>query len=356
MDRRHLLGLAAGAGAGALLITGPTSSASQSTPAAELPDISGQEVVVVGYGGQSLEVQQAEIYPIFEEETGATVIGTGGMDPRKMEQMVLQNTVEWDVVLLGPEESPLTSEWLEPLDYSIIQPIGIPEEGIHEYGIASDFYSVVLVWDTETYGDNPPQSWADFWNPDAFPGRRTLPRRSYDIVELALMGDGVDPANMYPVDLERALAAIERIEPHVAKFWTGGNEPVELLLSGEVDMAAVWVTRIIEPIESGAPLDFTWNQHLLAQDIVAIPKGAPNKDAAMQFINFRIRPDIQAAIANLLPIGPSTTEADELIDPDRQRFLPTSEENLPLGHFRDPAYWIQHHAEIDAEIRNLLGA
>ena len=323
MDRRSLLGLATGASASALLIPASVARAAQdATPAAELPDISGQEVVVVGYGGTSLEVQQAEIYPIFEEETGAKVIGTGGMDPKKMEQMVLQNAVEWDVVLLGPEESPLTGEWLEPLDYGIIQPIGIPEDAIHEYGIASDFYSVVLVWNTETYSDNPPQSWADFWNPAEFPGRRTLPRRSYDIVELALMGDGVAPANMYPIDVERALAAIEQIEPDVAKFWTGGNEPVELLLSGEVDMAAVWVTRIIEPIENGEPLDFTWNQHLLAQDIVAIPKGAPHIDAAMQFINFRIRPDIQAEIANLLPIGPSTTAAEELINPDRRRFLP----------------------------------
>lgn len=321
-----------------------------------LPSIRGQEIVVVNYGGKSLEVMQSDIFPKFQAETGAKVIGTGGMDPAKMEAMVKQNAVEWDVVLLGPEESPLTAEWLEKLDYSIIRPKGIPREGIHAYGIASDFYSVVLVWRTEAFKGRPqPKSWADFWDVQRFPGRRTLPRRTYDLVELALMGDGVDPKQMYPIDVPRAVRAIARIEPHVAKFWTGGNQPLELLLSGEVDLAAVWVTRVQDPIDKGAPINFTWNQHLLAQDIVAIPRGSKHVQAAMRFIDFRIRPDIQAALTNLVPIGPSSRDAEALVHPDRRRFMPTSRENLTLGHFRNPEYWIKNLQTIDARVRPLLG-
>jgi putative spermidine/putrescine transport system substrate-binding protein len=321
-----------------------------------LPSIRGQEIVVVTYGGKSLEVMQADMFPKFEAETGAKVIGSGGMDPAKMEAMVKQNAVEWDVVLLGPEESPLTAQWLEKLDYSVIRPKGIPREGIHPYGIASDFYSVVMVWRTEAFkGRETPKSWADFWNVQRFPGRRTLPRRTYDIVELALMGDGVDPKQMYPIDVPRAVRAIARIEPNVAKFWTGGNQPLELLLSGEVDLAAVWVTRVQDPIDKGAPISFTWNQHLLAQDIVAIPKGSKHVQAAMRFIDFRIRPDVQAALTNQVPIGPSSRDAEALVRPDRRRFMPTSRENLPLGHFRNPEYWIQHLQDIDARVRPLLG-
>jgi putative spermidine/putrescine transport system substrate-binding protein len=130
---------------------------------------------------------------------------------------------------------------------------------------------------------------------------------------------------------------------------------VELLLSGEVDMAAVWVTRIQDPIDKGAPIAFTWNQHLLAQDIVAVPKGSKHVEAAMRFIDFRIRPDIQAALSNLVPIGPSSRDAEPLIQPGRRRFMPTSRENLPLGHFRDPQYWIQNLQAIDDKVRPLLG-
>jgi hypothetical protein len=35
--------------------------------------------------------------------------------------------------------------------------------------------------------------------------------------------------------------------------------------------------------------------------------------------------------------------------------MPTSRENLPLGHFRNPEYWIQHLQAIDALVRPLLG-
>src|SRR5205823_7324594 len=106
-------------------------------------------------------------------------------DPAKMQEMVRQNAVEWDVVLLGPEETPLTGELLEKLDYTVITPQGIPADGIHDYGIASDFYSVVMVWRKDRFsGDNAPRSWVDFWDVQRFPGPRTLPRRSYDIVEL----------------------------------------------------------------------------------------------------------------------------------------------------------------------------
>jgi putative spermidine/putrescine transport system substrate-binding protein len=354
--RRFLQTTVGGAGAVVAGVLRPRPAAGQAG-CPSLPSIRGQEIVVVNYGGKSLEVMQAEVFPKFEAETGAKVVGTGGMSAAKMEQMVKQNAVEWDVVLLGPEESPLTAEWLEKLDYCVIKPQGIPQEGIHEYGVASDFYSVVLVWRTDKFkGDTHPKSWADFWDAQRFPGRRTLPRRSYDIVELALMGDGVDPKKVYPIDLDRAIRAIQRIEPHVAKFWTGGNQPVEMLLSGEVDMAAVWVTRVQDPIEKGAPIGFTWNEHLMAQDIVAIPKGSKRVAGAMQFINFRIRPDIQAQLSNLVPIGPSSKDAEPLVRPEKRRFMPTSRENLPIGHFRDPKYWIANHKAIDARIRRLLGA
>ena len=314
------------------------------------------EIIVAGYGG-SLKALQSVVHPMFEAETGLKAVAVTGMNPAKMRQMVEQNAVDWDVVLLGPEQTAITGEYLEKIDYSVVKPAGIPEEGIYEHGVASDLYSVVLVWRKDVYGDNPPRSWKDFWDVEKFPGRRTLPRRTIDIVELALMGDGVEPAAMYPIDVDRAINSIERIEPHVAKFWKGGNEPIQLLLSGEVDMAAVWVTRVVRQLEEDAeaPLDFTWNQHLMAQDVLAIPKGSKRVAAAQRYINFRLRPDVQGIMLNLAPIGPSSSLAQKYVEKGRERFNPTSEVNLPLGHFRDPAYWLENLKKIDARVSEVLG-
>ncbi len=315
-----------------------------------------EEIVVAGYGG-SLKALQSVIHPMFEAETGLKAVAVTGMNPAKMRQMVDQNAVEWDIVLLGPEQTPITGEYLEKIDFNVVKPVGIPEEGIYDHGVASDLYSVVLVWRKDVYKDNPPQNWGDFWDPEKFPGRRTLPRRTIDIVELALMGDGVDPASMYPIDVDRAIGAIKRIEPHIAKFWKGGNEPIQLLLSGEVDMAAVWVTRVVRQLEEDAeaPLDFTWNQHLMAQDVLAIPKGSKHVVAAQRYINFRLRSDVQGIMLNLAPIGPANSRAQKYVKKGRERFNPTSEVNLPLGHFRDPSYWLENLKKIDAKVSEILG-
>jgi putative spermidine/putrescine transport system substrate-binding protein len=280
----------------------------------------------------------------------------GDMDLSKLYQMIENNAVEWDAVLLAPEETPITSEFLEPLDYRVINPVGIPKEGILDYGIASDYYSVVLVWRTDKYKQaTAPKSWKDFWDVDAFPGRRTLPRRTIDIVELALMGDSVDPASMYPLDIDRAEASIKRIQPNIAKFWSGGNEPIELLLTGEVDLAAVWATRVVAPVTQGAPIDFTWNQHLMSGDILGIPKGSKHVDAAMQWIDFRIKPEQQGALANLVPTAPSSPDAYQFVDKAQLRFLPTAPGNIELGHLRDPKAWNPDFEAIDKRIRQVIG-
>src|SRR5205823_14508975 len=111
MSRRRFLGCTSASVAAVLVVEGaggigqgadaPVVAASGSSNSGSR---AAEEIVVVNYGGKSLDVMNATIFPQFEAETGTHVIGTGGMDPAKMQEMVRQNAVEWDVVLLGPEE------------------------------------------------------------------------------------------------------------------------------------------------------------------------------------------------------------------------------------------------------------
>jgi len=58
-----------------------------------------------------------------------------------------------------------------------------------------DLLSTVIAWNTDKYGQNGPQSWADFWDTKKFPGTRSLSRGASETFEVALMADGVDPPN-----------------------------------------------------------------------------------------------------------------------------------------------------------------
>ena len=60
--------------------------------------------------------------------------------------------------------------------------------------MGGDVFSTVLAWNTKTYGDKGPQSWADFWDVKKFPGKRSYRKGVAGALEPALMADGV-PAN-----------------------------------------------------------------------------------------------------------------------------------------------------------------
>ena len=55
----------------------------------------------------------------------------------------------------------------------------------------------LLAYDGDKITDGPPQSWADFWDTEKFPGKRGLRRGPKYTLEFALMADGVPPAEVY---------------------------------------------------------------------------------------------------------------------------------------------------------------
>ena len=62
-----------------------------------------------------------------------------------------------------------------------------------------------------------PLSWADFWNVKDFPGKRALPDYASYALPLALLADGVKPENLYPLDVDRAFASLQKIKGSIAE-------------------------------------------------------------------------------------------------------------------------------------------
>ena len=130
------------------------------------------------------------------------------------------------------------------------------------------------------------KTWADFWNVEKFPGRRSLRKNPIDSLEQALMADGVSIDQLYPLDVDRAFKSLDKIKQHVDVWWTGGAQSTQLLQSGEVDLISGWNARLQSAIDGGAPATIVWDQGLYSIEGWAIPKGCPRADAAKQFIKF----------------------------------------------------------------------
>lgn len=327
-----------------------------------LPDISGQQIVWPGYGGPYDEAIRNTVDPLFLQETGCKVEIVPGPDAAKLVEMVNNNAVEWDLFPTGPEFPPSIFEdpnpIFEPIDYSIVHADPIPKDLQFKYMITTDGYSLGIVYRTDKFPNGGPQSWADVWDTEKFPGPRALPRRTADIIEIATMADGVaaDDPNFYSIDVDRAIASIERIQPDVVKFWTGGEEPMQLLLSGEVDIAGVWLSRVFGPISEGAPIGMTWNENIFRIAGFSPVKGSQNLDCVMQYLDFRTRPEIQALISNVAAIAYTNPDTAQYITPDRVSQLPSSPENIELQHLSDGQFWFENESQINDRLTDLLGA
>jgi putative spermidine/putrescine transport system substrate-binding protein len=202
-----------------------------------------------------------------------------------------------------------------------------------------DVFATTMAYRTDKYGDKGPQSWADFWDAKKFPGRRALYKSPNGPMEIALMADGVEPAKLYPLDVDRALKSLDKIRSHVSVWWSSGAQSTQLLQSGEVDMLMIWNARAQAAIDAGTPAKIVWNQGLFSSDGWSIPLGSPRAELAKKFVRFCIAPERQAVFTQGLTYGPTNLKAYDHIDPKRAALLPTYPPNLKLMRASDDEWW-----------------
>lgn len=327
----------------------------------DLPSIKGQEIVYPGWGGPFDDVVQERVNTLFEEKTGCKAKFVPGPDTAKLEEMIRNNAVEWDLWTAGPDFPPTIfvnpNPTFESIDYSIVKAGAIPAGQQFERMVTTDGYSLGLVYRTDKFAGSPPQSWADVWDVKRFPGPRSLPRRAADLLDIATMASGrsVDDAAFYPVDIDAALAKIKQIQPNVTKFWSGGDEPMQLLLNGEVDIAAVWLSRVFTPISEGAPIGFTWNQGIYRLGGYCIVKGGKHVNACQQYLSWRCKPEVQALISNKVSVGYSNPATSQHIDKDRVAKIPTSPDNIKVQLQSNSQFWLDNEPKAEAALASALG-
>lgn len=282
------------------------------------------------YGKANIE---AYVKP-FEAETGIKVTPiTDWTTLAQIELMQRTNTVSLDVGLLDQGTALLAGSkgYLEEIDYSIYKKEelnGIVDYGKQPFGVAAVMYSFNMVYNTEKFpaGKPRPTSWAEFWDVSKFPGVRTLVSGQgggQGPWEEALLADGVAPDALYPLDLDRVFASLDKIKPHIRKWWNTGSEIQQMMRDKTVDIAQSYDGRAIQLIDEGAPIEINRNQAKLTWDYWIIPKGSPNAKNAQRFIEFATHADRQAAFAQLFPIGPTNRNAFKLMPETAARKLAT---------------------------------
>jgi len=191
-----------------------------------------------------------------------------------------------------------------------------------------------------------PNSWADVWDVKKFPGRRALRNHPIATLEAALMADGVAPDKLYPLDVDRAFAKLDKIKKHISAWWTGGAQTTQMLQSGEVDMVPTWNGRAQTIIDAGGPVAIEWNQGLYSIEGWAIPKGNPKAALGKKFIQFCANAERQAVYTKTLAYGPTNPNAYKFITAERAKYLPTAPDLVKKMALANEEWWAKHKDKV----------
>lgn len=301
-----------------------------------------------GWGG-ALQDAERKAYLEPAAKTLGITIKEDNMDGlAAVRAQVMSGKPKWDIVELGSTECAQAQQegLVEALDYSVIDAKDVDQSVVASHWIASHAYATVLAWAEDT-GTPVAKSWQQFFDPEV-KGARAMYRQPWLTMEAALLGDGVAPKDLYPLDVERAIKVLDRIKPQVSNWWSAGADSAQLLRSREVDFLAIWNGRVNEVKASGDTVDYTFDGALLSHDCLVVPKGAANKELAMKVIAEIMKPESQAMLATFIPYSPVNAKAYELpiISEELAARLPTSPQNIDKVVTVSPEWWVANQEAV----------
>ncbi len=362
------------------------------------------DLTVVSWGGAYTKSQVEAYHKPWMEMTGKTIISVdydGSAAPIKAQ--VEAGNVTWDLVDIELSDAVrLCDEGLiEPLDHSMLPPAtslgaktsiamrlasldvagmspedaltalkdisamagDIPatadfiEGALNECSVASIVWAHVYAYDTTVFPKGPTSA-ADFFDLEKFPGKRGMRKIPKANLEFALMADGVPAAEVYDVlDTEegvaRAFAKIESIKDSIVWWETGAQAP-QLLADGEVVMTTAYNGRIFNAqVAEGKPMQIVWDGQILDFDLWIIPKGAPNKENALEFIKFSTDTQRLADQAKWIAYGPARLSSAPMVGlyqdgvTEMAPHMPTNPVNMGNAIVSGYEYWADNTDELN---------
>ncbi len=327
--RRVFLG-AASAVAGSTLL--PPIVRAQSAP-----------LVVTCWGGAYEKGIREVFADPFTKATGIQVQLVNNADLTKMKVQVDSKNVQWDVFdSIGPQITAGAKQGLwEDIDRNIVDTSDLVSPGGRNY-VGTYLYGGGIAFDPKRVPEGKrPQNFKDLWDAQKFPGRRGLRNRIPETIEMALVADGVAPDKLYPLDIERGFRAMNRIKASVKKWIETTPETVTLLTSNEIDFSFTYLSRVIPAQKAGSSIDISRQQMINSLEYLAVPKYTRNREAAMRYVAFCLRPDRQAAFGNALYFAPNSKKAQPMVQAEARQYMPDAVN--PNNVIVNDAWWADNY-------------
>lgn len=306
----------------------------------------GGPITYVGYGGETQEGQITAWQEPFTEETGITFQNDTPPTLAKLTAMVESGNVTWDVMGAAAAETiqhcgdlfePLTDVDLHPGVFEYMS-----QEEIGDCGVPVFTAPSIPFYNTDMFTEDPPTTIQDVFDVEKYPGKRIfLPFITAGTLEEALLADGVAPDELYPLDVERALAKLDTLGDDLI-IPANYGELQQAMASGNVAFAFSTPSRASYTIGDGAPYAPIWDKTVASVSVVGIPKGAPNVEAAKEWLEFISQPEPQAGAAELTTLPPANADSEPDYDDVQQLVDAHSDEHSDTLVWMDSNWWAEN--------------
>ena len=350
-------------------------AASMTSPLALAAD----PITVVSWGGAYTKSQVEAYHKPFTAKKGINIISedyNGGI--AEIKAQVEAGNVTWDLVDVELSDSARACDegLAYPIDRSLLPPApdGTPatEDFIAgtldvECAVPTILWSTIFAYDSSKISDGP-DTISDFFDLEKFPGKRGMRKTPKANLEMALMADGVAAEDVYDVlstseGVDRAFAKLDTIKSEVV-WWEAGAQPPQLLADGEVAMTTAYNGRIFNAVASeDKPFNIVWDGQVWDLDLWIIPTGAPNKEAALEFVKFSTDTQRLADQASWISYGPARQSSNPLIGsfhdkPDLQMGpqMPTAPANFENALQNDFEFWADYQDELNERFNAWLAS
>ncbi|MBM6583533.1 ABC transporter substrate-binding protein [Microvirga sp. BT689] len=294
-----------------------------------------EKLTVVNQGGAPGDAQRKAVFEPFTAKTGIGIVAdTYNQELAKIRAQIETGNLIWDAASVHSLNESIGCDegLLEPIDWSKL----LPEadfKAVGGFGKCGAPYLVSpggLVYDAERFsGNEAPKSWKDFWNIEKWPGKRGLPYQPDQVLEIALISDGVAPKDVpevlaKPGGVDRAFAQLEKIKPHIV-WWKTGDESMQLLLTKEIAMGYGWQGRVnVANRSNKRNLRIVWEAGYTSAVIyMAVMKGSPRKQEAIELIKYTLAAEPQAHYAELMGYPPANERSFALLSEENRASQPT---------------------------------
>jgi putative spermidine/putrescine transport system substrate-binding protein len=321
---------------------------------------------IVSWGGAYSMSQNKAYSEPFTEMTGVQIFEEDKSNEALagIRSQVESGNVTWDVVDMLQADAQRAcdeglimeipkDEWLAPAPDGTPASEDFIEGTLGDCFVPTILYSTVYAYNDNAFPNGGPQSVADVFDLEKFPGMRAFEKIPQKNLEWALIADGVPREEVYevlatPEGQDRAFAKLDTIKDSII-WWEAGAQPPQLLADGEATIVSAYNGRIFAAqVNEDQPFTILWDAQMFEADGWVIPVGTDNLETAKEYLKFSTDTQRLADQAKYISYAPARSSSAPLVSThaetgvDMKPHMPTDPANFTTPVRFDVEFWADY--------------